>query len=136
MEAQFPKLEALAFRGLWFDDNCRFLAVLGNSFSSDPSNCTVAYDDTMGPLGLFDAQALDTLDDLISAFRGVGIDLTTAHVKPTADGRIGAGSFFVDGSCDAFTYDPAWTSLPLESYDDPNNVAAVNGDWYWSNFCA
>jgi hypothetical protein len=134
LESLFPRLVEAEFRGLWFDDECRFLAIHGRSFTNDPSLCTVGHDESMGPLGPFDDHATTQLDKLVAEFKQGGINVHGASVKPGGESGVGDGSFFVDGACDAYVYSPGWT-LPNGSIDDPS-AEAIDEDWYWSDFCS
>lgn len=136
LESLFPRLVEAEFRGLWYDDECRFLAIHGRSFTNDPSLCTVGHDEGMGPLGPFDDQATTALDELVEEFKQGGINVHGASLKPGGDTGVGDGSFFVEGACDAYVYSPGWTSLPIGEGDDPASAAAIDGDWYWSDFCS
>jgi hypothetical protein len=94
----------------------------------------VGYDESMGALGPFDAQATTQLNALVAEFKAGGVNVSAASVKPTLDGGLGEGTFFVDGACDAYVYSPGGTFLS-GSDEDPTGASAIDRDWFWVDHC-
>jgi hypothetical protein len=134
IEAQFGLIEQTRLEGYWNDDDCRFIAYAGKSYSNKAFECSVGDLPTPGRL---DDGANATIDMIDAAFKSAGVTISYVAVRPDTDGRIGRGSWFVlDSKCDAYTFDPGWTKLPEPPTIEPGAATAINTDWYLIDGCA